>query len=119
MRYAEAGGVPYLASLPGDGRGAGSLAGFVFYDDNRDGQRQPSERGAAGVTVWLDNVQSTVTGADGRYEFALVRSGRHALRVDASTVRLPWGLADERAMRVEIEPRRGGFADLPLLRVGE
>lgn len=119
LRYSEAGGVPYLATLPGDGRGAGSLTGIVFQDDNRDGLRQSPERGAAGVTVWLDGVQSAVTGADGRFEFALVRSGRHSLRVDASTVRLPWGVADDKPVRVEVSPRGATATDLPLLRVGE
>lgn len=119
LRYAQAGGIPYLAGQPGDGRGAGAIVGVVFQDENRDGRRQPGESGAAGVTVWLDNLQSTVTGPDGRFEFPLVRTGRHAVRVDASTVRLPWGVLDERASRIEVQPRESATLALPLVKVGE
>jgi hypothetical protein len=119
LRWSQEGGVPYLAGQAGEARGAGIVRGVVYLDEDRDGRRQPSERPAAGVTVWLDGILSVTTGPDGRYEFPLVRAGRHVVRVESSTVRLPWGVADERGRPVEVEARGLATQDLPLIKIGE
>ena len=119
LRYAEDGGIPYLSNQVGAGRGGGSVSGVVYFDDNRDGSRQGNEGPAAGVTVLLDNAQSVTTGSDGRFEFPLVRSGSHVVRIDSSTVRLPWGAANERGRPVSVEARGSSVVDLPLVKIGE
>lgn len=119
IRYADAGGTPLLAGQPGAGRGAGSITGLVFEDANGDGVRQASERPVPGVRVWLDETLSASTGPDGRYEFPMARSGAHRLRIDPSTVRLPWGPAGERGTEVEVSARGLATRNLPLVRIGE
>lgn len=119
VRYAISGGRPYLLDQPGEGRGAGTIAGVVYFDEDRDGLRSSGEKAAAGVTVWLDNVLSATTAADGSFEFPAVRSGRHTVRVDNATVRLPWGAAEDRGRPVTVEVRDRARVDLPLIRIGE
>ena len=68
----------------------GSIGGVVFQDHDRDGQRDLTDRGMLGQTVWIDQdgdgqrgpaEPTTTTNADGRYLFAGLPAGTHALRV--------------------------------------
>ncbi|MCP5266140.1 MAG: hypothetical protein H6934_08495 [Burkholderiaceae bacterium] len=119
LRWADSRGSGYLAGQPGNGRGAGSVGGMVFEDANGDGVRQPNERPVPGARVMLDGVLETVTGPDGRYEFAVVRAGRHRLALDPATVRLPWGPPDDPYPVVDLSPRGQARADLAVVKVGE
>lgn len=51
------------------------VAGYVFVDDNQNGQRDADEVGIAGVTVTLDGVGAQQTNAEGLYLFENVAAG--------------------------------------------
>jgi hypothetical protein len=99
--------------------GTGSISGVVFPDGDRDGRRQANERGLAGVEVLLDGRYRAVTGANGRFEFPLVATGRHQLTVTAETVPLPWGPGPATAVSVEVPLRGSAAASIPVVWVGE
>jgi hypothetical protein len=118
LRYEDTAGAPYPRVAGAGGRsGSGNIVGTVFFDENGDGQRQANERGAAGVTVVLDERQSATTDSDGRYRFALVPAGRHRIRVLLERVALPWGLEDESPREVTVDVRSDGRLDIGLTRV--
>lgn len=119
IRYARAGGTPFLAGQPGSARGAGAVEGVVYIDANRDGVRQAGERLVAGVVLVLDGVMTATSGTNGRFEFPIVRQGRHVLRVDPSTVRLPYGLRDDAPWRFEVPVRAVHRLEVPLVRTDE
>ena len=77
--YARSAGRPYPVFGQGQtGRGStGSVSGEVFFDENRDGIRQPSEQVAAGAVVVLDGRDETRTDEQGRFEFAPVPHRAH------------------------------------------
>ncbi len=98
-----------LAVAPVDA--TGTLRGYVFDDTSRDGYRQAGESGLAGQIVYLDlnrngsadaDEPQTVTDATGRYAFADVPVGTHALRVV-----LPDGFV-QTTITVDIESVAGG-----------
>ncbi len=69
-----------------------SLAGFVYLDVNASGVREARESGVAGVTVRLQGVVnsstvnfSTVTAADGSYQFNDLRAGAYELTATQHT----------------------------------
>ena len=115
LRYAKDAGQGFAGGLGG----AGALEGLVFFDENGDGVRQADEGPAAGVIVLLDRGEAARSGPDGRYRFDGVPAGAHRVRVDLSTVRLPWGLGNAPFGRVEIGPRGGARYDIGLVRIGE
>ncbi|WP_143129337.1 carboxypeptidase-like regulatory domain-containing protein [Variovorax sp. PDC80] len=101
------------------GAGAGSVAGQVFFDANRDGARQPDEDGAAHVEVQLDGRYRTTTDRDGRFEFPLVTTGRHRLSLTLDSVPLPWGAAGDGGVTLGVPLRGRAVAEIPLTKVGE
>lgn len=118
VRFEGTYGTPYPRVAGGGGRsGAGAIAGSVFYDENGDGVRSPTERGAAGVVLILDERQSVVTDNEGRFRFALVPAGRHRVRVVVERVALPWGLEDESPREVPIDVRADARLDIGLTRI--
>ena len=117
-RYEESAGVPYArVGGPGGRSGTGWIEGFVFFDENGDGVRQPTERGAPGVLVTLDGRGTQVTDNEGRYRFGIVATGAHAIAISVERVPLPWGLQDEAARAVRVEVREGARVDVPLTRI--
>jgi hypothetical protein len=119
LRYQRAGGIPIIplgARQPGT-VGTGRIFGRVFFDENDDGIRQPNERPAARVTLFLDGRYPVTTDADGRFEFPLVTAGPHAIQVGLETIPLPWGLAEERSIPVAVPVRGDAVVDIPLKRV--
>lgn len=116
--YAKKSGRPHQTFGRTNGRaGTGRISGQVFFDENRDSIRQPTERAAAGVVVLLDGRYETRTDAQGRFSFVPVPTGRHEIRLLTEDVPLPWGLDDERARPVEIGFRRESRLDFPLQRI--
>jgi hypothetical protein len=87
----------------------------VFYDENRDSIRQPSERVAAGATVVLDGRYETRTDEQGRYSFAPVPTGLHEVTLLTEELPLPWGLDDERPQPVAVWFRQTAVLDFPLV----
>jgi hypothetical protein len=90
---------------------------MVFFDENGDGVRQPQERGAAGLTVFLDGRYPATTDADGRFAFRAITAGRHTLRLLNEKLPLPWSVEDETPREIFV-PLRGEVAvDVPLVRI--
>jgi hypothetical protein len=117
VRYEDSAGTPY-PRVAGGRSGSGRVTGSIFFDDNGDGVRQASERGIAGVQVVLDERQAAVTDNDGRFQFALVPSGAHRVRVLVERVPLPWGLQDDTPREVRVELRGDSRIDFGLTRIG-
>jgi hypothetical protein len=115
-RYEDSAGTPY-PRVAGGRSGSGRIQGSVFYDENGDGVRQPSERGAPGVQVVLDERQAAVTDSDGRFQFSLIPAGTHRLRALTERIALPWGLADESPREVRLETRGDARTDFGLTRI--
>ncbi|MGD0484395.1 MAG: OmpA family protein, partial [Gemmatimonadales bacterium] len=60
--------------------------GKVWVDENDDGEQEPGEPGVAGVDVWTQDGDVATTDAEGRFSFRNLPTGRHAFRMDLSTV---------------------------------
>ena len=72
---------PTLTGLPA----LTAIRGFVFLDDNRDGKIDPGEAGLGAINVHIvsNGWRSTsVTAADGGYEFCCLTSGKYEITVD-------------------------------------
>ncbi len=120
VRYDESFGTPFERVGGAGGRsGTGVLVGSVFFDENGDGIRQTTERGAAGVTVVLDNRFTQTTDREGRYAFNLVPAGPHTLSLVVDRVPLPWGLADDAPQSVRVEVRGETRKEFALTRMGQ
>ena len=116
-RILESGRSPITYGLRSGKPGSGRLFGRVFFDENRDGRWSPTEEVAEGVLVFLDRRFSRTTDAQGRFEFAPVFVGEHALIISQDNIPLPWGLDDESARLVEIGVRESTEVDFPLIRL--
>ena len=92
-----------LGASPGSA--AGKLQGSVYLDENKNNQRDASERGAANVTVLLDGRYATQTDAQGRFEFEWVAAGGHVLTVISDNLPLPWQLEKEGRSEIKIYTR--------------
>ena len=116
VRYRQATGQSYaMVGRRYDGTsGSGSLNGQVFFDENRDGLRQPSEEAAAGVTVLLDGRYETRTDASGYYAFLPVPTGDHEVIVLVEELPLPWGLSDDTPRGVRVAYRATATVNFPL-----
>ncbi len=102
-----------------DAAGAGSISGVIYFDANRDGERQVDEGGAANVEVFLDQRFRVVTDKDGRFEFPLVSTGVHQLTLKLETIPLPWGLATDDRTRIDVPLRGIATTNIPVVRIGQ
>ncbi len=105
VRYEDHAGTPVVPLGGAPGSGAGTLVGYIFYDANDDGRRSANEKGAANLTLVLDGRFSTRTDSEGKFEFPLVASGRHAITVIPDNLALPYSIADEGKRDVVIRTR--------------
>ena len=120
IRHSIAGGRPFVATGNQTGAsGFGEVSGEVFYDRNRDGERQAGERAASGVFVYLDGRYERVTDNQGRYTFRNVPAGTHTVSVAVEDLALPWGLEDETPRSVEVSVRQDSSVDFALTRINE
>ncbi len=94
-----------LGAGPGRSAGAGRIEGTVFLDSNGNGRADPGEVPVSNVIVILDGRYTVRTDAQGRYEFPLVASGVHRLRILPDNIPLPWSVLDMNERSVEVEPR--------------
>jgi uncharacterized repeat protein (TIGR01451 family) len=62
------------------------VTGRVFYDVRTTGEFDPGDVGIGGVRLYLEDGESVVTDATGRFDFPGVGPGMHVLRLDASTL---------------------------------
>jgi len=84
----------------------GSIKGSIFLDDNHNGTRDASERGASQVTVILDERYSVRTNELGEFEFPLVAVGTHQIRVGSDELPLPYYFEDSKAKQsVQVQVR--------------
>ncbi|GAA6142156.1 carboxypeptidase-like regulatory domain-containing protein [Hydrogenophaga sp. 5NK40-0174] len=70
--------------------GGGRVVGVVFFDANGSGRQEASEAGVPGIPVMIDNRYAVLTDEQGKFEFALVSPGAHAITVRSDTLPLPW-----------------------------
>lgn len=119
LRWDGSTGRPFAVAGGAPGTGAGSVSGNVFYDANRDGQRQIGESGVNGVEVVLDGRYRTVTDREGRFSFPMVGQGQHRITVTLDSVPLPWGAADEAGVSVNVPLRGDANAEIPVIKMGE
>ncbi|HVE52658.1 MAG TPA: hypothetical protein VNB23_04685, partial [Ramlibacter sp.] len=99
--------------------GAGSVAGTVYFDANRDGEQQSGEPGVPNVEVVMDGRYRSTTDRQGRFAFPLVGTGRHQLTLTLETVPLPWGASSEQAVNIEVPLRGQANPRIPVVRVGD
>ena len=116
IRYRQVAGQPFAQiGRRGDGTaGSGILSGQVFFDENRDGIRQPSEEAAVGVTILLDGRYETRTDTSGFYTFLPVPTGDHEVIVLVEELPLPWGLDDDTPRPARVSYRATTRVDFPL-----
>lgn len=116
---ATRGSPPATLGAPTGLAGTGAVEGVVFFDANRDGERQVAEAGVPDVEVLLDGRYRVRTDREGRFAFPLVATGRHQLSLVPESVPLPWGQRTEEPETVEVPLRGVANARIPVVRVGE
>lgn len=117
IRYEESSGTPYETLGLRNGPGSGRIVGMVFFDENGDGMRQATERGAPNVTIYLDGRFPVTTDAQGRFTFGLVSPGSHSLRILNEALPLPWTLDDQHPPIADVPLRGDARVDVPLTKI--
>ena len=64
---------------------SGGFYGYVFYDMNGDGVRQPEEEPVSGVRILLNGKKDAFTNREGYYEFRNVSGKKAVLSLDVSS----------------------------------
>ena len=98
-------------------KGTGRIIGRVFFDENRDGIWSPIEKVATGLAVYLDGRNTRQTDSEGRFEFWPVFTGKHAVYLAIEDVPLPWGMADDSSLKVQVYVREDTVINIPLIRL--
>jgi len=120
IRHSYRGGRPYIAVGNRTGSsGYGEISGEVYYDANRDGERQAGERPARRVFVYLDGRYERVTDHEGRFSFSTVPAGEHSVSLAIEDLPLPWGLDDEAPQPLLVSVRGNSVVDFALTRINE
>jgi hypothetical protein len=114
---ADAGSPTAMLGGGAPGMGGGSVSGRLFLDATGDGVLHAGDLGAANVTVLLDGRFSASTDAQGRFEFPLVASGPHEIRVVPDNLPLPWAVADDGRRTVIVHAREGVEVDIAASRI--
>jgi hypothetical protein len=114
---ADAGSPAAMLGSGAPGMGGGSVSGRLFLDATGDGVLHAGDLGAANVTVLLDGRFSASTDAQGRFEFPLVASGPHEIRVVPDNLPLPWAVADDGTRTVIVHARESVEVDIAASRI--
>jgi hypothetical protein len=96
-----------LAGVPR--AGSGSIAGFLFLDDNDNGRMDAGETGAPNVVILLNSRFAARTNAEGRFEFPSVAAGTHVLSVVPDNLPLPWEVPQNATTGVTVKVRERAF----------
>jgi hypothetical protein len=105
IRYQKARGMHFAPLGGAPGSGSGELAGVVYLDANANQHFDAGEAGAANVTVVLDGRYSVQTDQNGRFKFPMVAAGHHVLTAIGDNVPLPWFLANDGKVEVDVATR--------------
>jgi hypothetical protein len=105
LRYEARAGLPEMPLGGARGAAAGTVAGYIYLDQNDNGRRDASESAAPSVTVLLDGRFSTRTDEHGRFEFPLVAAGTHALTVVPDNLPLPWAVPNGGRVNITVHTR--------------
>jgi len=65
---------------------SGGFYGYLYYDANADGIRQPEEEGVSGVRVIVNGKKDTLTNREGYYQFDGVSGKKAVISLDLSTL---------------------------------
>ena len=112
LRYSEDAG---SASIPiGGTRGsaAGRLQGVIFLDENGNGKRDAFEKPAANITVLLNGRFSTMTDAQGRYEFNYLAVGNYVISLSSDNLPLPWSFEQDGRSQARVLTRDTTVVDI-------
>jgi hypothetical protein len=105
IRYQRASGTHFVPLGGAAGSGSGQLTGTIYLDANDNNQIDAGEEVAPNVTVVLDGRYSTRTDNNGHFAFPAVATGHHTLNVVPDNLPLPWTLADNGRVEVEVRTR--------------
>jgi uncharacterized repeat protein (TIGR01451 family) len=72
-----------------------AVIGKVWADLDGNGVQNAGEPGVEGVDVWTDDGIVVTTDRDGKFSLANMRPGRHAFRIDRSTLPAAYGVVGE------------------------
>jgi len=105
IRFERASGTHFAPLGGAPGAGSGQLTGTIYLDANDNNQIDAGEEVAPNITVVLDGRYSIRTDSNGHFAFAAVAAGHHALTVVPDNLALPWTLADNGRVEVEVRTR--------------
>ena len=105
IRYQRAAGSHFAPLGGGPGSGSGRLTGTIYLDANDNGRFDAGETVVPNVVVILDGRYSTRTDSAGRFDFPAVASGNHELTVVPDNLPLPWTVAGDGHVQVEVRTR--------------
>ncbi len=71
--------------------------GKVWVDADEDGVQDHGEPGVAGVSIWTEDGEVSVTDREGRFSYRNLRPGRHGFRLDPVTLPAEYQLATSEA----------------------
>lgn len=114
LRYEWRAGTPSVPLSGVAGGGFGSVAGVLYLDANDNGRLDAGEQGAANVTIVLDGRFSARTDAQGRFEFPAVGPGHHVITVVPDNLPLPWSVAGDGRVNVQVHVRDQTQVDIPV-----
>ncbi|HEV8304190.1 MAG TPA: hypothetical protein VGQ25_04475 [Gemmatimonadales bacterium] len=75
--------------------------GQVWIDRDGTGAQRPTDGGLAGIDIWTEDGQVVTTDSTGKFSFANLRPGWHALRLDPRTLPSGYRIAGEDIQTVE------------------
>jgi hypothetical protein len=113
LRYEWQGGTPSVPFGGAPGSGFGSVTGVVYLDANDNGRLDAGEAGAPNVMIVLDGRFSARTDAQGRFEFPAVGPGDHVLTVVPDNLPLPWSVAGDGRVSVQVRVRDQTQVEIP------
>ncbi len=80
----------------------GGFCGYVYYDINGDGTRQPLEKGMAGAVIKVSDGKTVKTDANGFYKVTHVKGKEAVLTLDQSTIPRGYGPTTPASRDVDI-----------------
>lgn len=107
--------------LPGGGElvsEVGTIEGFVYQDLNRNGKRDPGEPGLSGIKILLEDGNTTITDAEGKYVFKNVAVGIHQVKINEKDLSASFNLLASPSQRAEVGLRQTVAIQFPLLMSG-